>query len=169
MTGDGDHSKPGRAWVFGDHIDTDQIAPSRFITSTDPGALGEHAFNDLRPAFSAEVESGDFVVGGKNFGGGSSREQAPLALLGAGVAGIVAESFARIFFRNCINIGLPVVSCSDASEIDDGDTISVRVEDGVVHNHTANEEYASESLPPFLGDIIDNGGLKPYTRAKLEE
>jgi len=160
---------PGRAWVFGDDVDTDQIAPSRFIVSTDPDELAEHAFNDLRPAFAGEVAAGDFVVAGENFGSGSSREQAPLALVGAGVAGVVAESFARIFFRNCINLGLPVLVCPPAGEIDDGDEISLRLDEGVVVNHTAGEQYAAEELPEFLRELVDAGGLKPYTRSRLGE
>ena len=159
--------EPKRAWVFGDHIDTDQIAPSRFITSTDPEALGNHAFNDLRPSFAEEVAAGDIVVAGENFGGGSSREQAPLALIGAGVAAVVAESFARIFFRNCINIGLPVLVCPEAKRIKEGDQISVQFDSGRIVNHTAGEKYEAEELPPFLREIIDQGGLKAYTRSKL--
>jgi len=161
-------SSPGRAWVFGDDVDTDQIAPSRFLTSTDPAELGAHAFQDLRPAFSEDVRPGDFVVAGDNFGGGSSREHAPLALLGAGVAGVVATSFARIFFRNCINIGLPVLICPRAEEIDDGDEISLHLDEGTVRNHTTGASYDAEPLPAFLRDLVDTGGLKPYTRARLE-
>jgi len=162
-------TEAGRAWVFGDHVDTDQITPSRFITSTDPADLAKHAFNDLRPSFAANVADGDVVVAGENFGGGSSREQAPLALVGAGVSGVVAESFARIFFRNCINIGLAVMTCPQAGRIDDGDRVSLHPADGRVVNHTADEEYPSDTLPPFLRDLIDAGGLKPYTRAKLTD
>jgi len=102
-----DTTEPGRAWTFGDDIDTDQIIPSRFLVSSDPAELGEHAFNDLRPEFAPNVADGDFVVGGHNFGSGSSREHAPRLLLGAGIDGIVAQSFARIFFRNGINLGSP--------------------------------------------------------------
>lgn len=162
-----DPATPGEAWVFGDDVDTDQIAPSRFIVSSDPEELGEHAFNDLRPSFSADVSTGDFVVAGHNFGSGSSREQAPLALAGAGVAGVVAQSYARIFFRNCINIGLPVLICPDADRITDGDVISMNLDGGVVVNHSADERYDAESLPPFLQSIVEQGGLKSYTRAKL--
>ncbi len=160
--------EPGRAWVFGDDIDTDQITPSRFIVSTDPEELATHAFNDLRPEFSADVANGEFVVAGENFGGGSSREHAPLSLIGAGVDGVVAQSFARIFFRNAINLGLPVMICPDAARIDDGDEISVDLDAGTVHNHETDETYDAEPLPPFLQDLVDEGGLKPYTRRKLE-
>lgn len=163
-----DVSEPGRAWLFGDDIDTDQIIPSRFLVSKDPVELGAHAFNDLRPEFADGVASGDFVVGGHNFGSGSSREHAPLSLLGAGVDGVVAQSFARIFYRNSINLGLPVLICPDAHRIDDGDEISLDLEAGTVRNHTDGETYDADPLPEFLQTLVDSGGLKPYTKAKLE-
>lgn len=162
-----DTTEPGQAWVFGSDIDTDQIIPSRFLVSSDPEELGEHAFNDLRPEFSENVESGDFVVGGHNFGSGSSREHAPLSLLGAGVDGVVAQSFARIFYRNGINLGLPVLICSAADQIDDGDDISLRLDEGAVINHTGDEQYDADPLPEFLQTLVDRGGLKPHTKAKL--
>lgn len=159
--------EPGRAWVFGDDIDTDQITPSRFLVSTDPDELAEHAFNDLRPEFAANVGHGDFVVAGENFGGGSSREHAPLSLIGSGVDGVVAQSFARIFFRNAINLGLPVVICPDAGRIDDGNEISIDLDAGTVFDHETDDEYDAEPLPPFLQELVDEGGLKPYTKRKL--
>ena len=159
-----DTTQPGHAWTFGDDIDTDQIIPSRFLVSTDPAELGGHAFNDLRAEFASNVEDGDFVVGGHNFGSGSSREHAPLSLLGAGVD---AQSFARIFFRNGINLGLPVLICPDADQIRDGDTISLRLTEGTVTNHTTGQEYDGEPLPEFLQTIVNRGGLVQHTRAKL--
>lgn len=159
--------EPGQAWVFGDDVDTDQITPSRFIVSTDPEELADHAFNDLRPEFSDQVSAGEFVVAGENFGSGSSREHAPLSLLGAGVDGVVAQSFARIFFRNAINLGLPVMICPEADRIDDGDEISMDLDAGIVTNHETGETYDAEPLPEFLQDLVDEGGLKPYTKAKL--
>jgi 3-isopropylmalate/(R)-2-methylmalate dehydratase small subunit len=162
-------TEPGRAWVFGDDIDTDQIIPSRFLVSSDPTELGEHVFNDLRPEFAECVENGAFVVAGDNFGSGSSREHAPVALLGAGIDGIVAQSFARIFFRNGINLGLPVLICPEANRISDGDEISLRLDEGVVVNHSTGEKYDAEPLPPFVQTIVDSGGLKPYTRRKMSD
>ena len=159
--------EPGRAWVFGDDIDTDQITPSRFLVSTESEELAEHAFNDLRPEFAENVNDGEFVVAGENFGGGSSREHAPLSLLGAGVDGVIAQSFARIFFRNAINLGLPVLICPDADQIDDGDEISIDLNEGTVTNHETGKEYDAEPLPPFLQELVDEGGLKPYTKRKL--
>lgn len=160
---------PARAWTFGDDIDTDQITPSRFLVSSDPTDLAEHAFNDLRPEFAAEVTEGEFVVAGQNFGSGSSREHAPLSLVGAGVSAIVAQSFARIFFRNAINLGLPVIVCPQADAIDDGDEISIDIEDGAVRNRTTDERYDADPLPPFIQDLVDAGGLVPFTRTKLQD
>jgi 3-isopropylmalate/(R)-2-methylmalate dehydratase small subunit len=162
-------SEPGRAWVFGDDIDTDQITPSRFIVSTDPDELATRAFNDLRPEFSAGVSEGEFVVAGENFGGGSSREHAPLSLLGAGVDAVVAQSFARIFFRNAINLGLPVLICPDADRIDDSDEISIDLDAGLVTNHETGDTYDAEPLPEFLQELVDEGGLTAYTKQKLEQ
>lgn len=158
---------PGRAWTFSDNIDTDQITPSRFIVSGDPDELADHAFEDLRPEFATEVSAGDFVVAGHNFGSGSSREHAPLSLVGADVSGIVAQSFARIFFRNALNLGLPVVICPSANQITDGDDISINLSEGFVHNHTTDEIYDAEPLPEFLQSLVDEGGLRAYTKTKL--
>jgi len=162
-----DVTDPGRAWVFGDDVDTDQIIPSRFLVSSDPDELGQHAFEDLRPEFSENVDEGEFVVAGENFGSGSSREHAPVALVGAGVDGVVAQSFARIFFRNCINLGLPVLICPAADRIADGDEVSLRLDDGTVVNHSTGEEYDAEPLPEFLQELVDRGGLRPYAEDKL--
>ena len=162
-----DPTEPGRAWVFGDNVDTDQIIPSRFLVSEDLEILGEHVFEDHRPGFASTVESGDFVVGGHNFGSGSSREHAPLSLLGAGIDGIVAQSFARIFFRNGINLGLPVLVCPNADEIAERDRISLRLDAGVVVDHSNGEQYDANPLAPFIREIVDSCGLKPYTREKL--
>lgn len=164
-----DTTEPSRAWVFGDDVDTDQIIPSRFLVSSDPDKLGQHAFNDLRPEFSENVQSGDFVGGGHNFGSGSSREHAPLSLLAAGIDGVVAQSLARIFFRNSINLGLPVLICPEADRIEDGDEISLRLDEGTVVNHTTGERYDAEPLPQFLQTLVDSGGLEPYTKSKLNE
>lgn len=161
-------SDSGRAWVFGDNIDTDQITPSRFIVSSDPDELAQHAFEDLRPEFSESVQPGDFVVAGENFGSGSSREHSPLSLVGAGVSGVVAQSFARIFFRNAINLGLPVLICPGADAIDDGDEIHMDLDAGIVVNHTKDEQYDAEALPEFLQSLVEQGGLKAYTKAKLD-
>lgn len=163
-----DRLTPGHAWTFGDNIDTDQITPSRFIVSSDPDELAEHAFEDLRPEFATEASEGEYVVAGHNFGSGSSREHAPLSLIGVGIDGIVAQSFARIFFRNAINLGLPVLICPEADRIEQGDEIEMHLDAGTVVNHTTGESYDAESLPEFLQSLVEAGGLKPYTKQKLE-
>jgi 3-isopropylmalate/(R)-2-methylmalate dehydratase small subunit len=125
------------------------------------------AFEDLRPAFTAEVSAGDYVVAGHNFGSGSSREHAPLSLVGAGVSGIVAQSFARIFFRNALDLGLPVVICPAADRIDDGEAVRIDLDAGSVHDHTTDETDDAEALPEFLQSLVDEGELKAYTKTKL--
>lgn len=155
----------GRAWTFGDNVDTDQIIPAEHLVTMDDEELARHAFSKVVPEFSREVAPGDIVVAGRNFGCGSSREHAPRALLGAGVSCVVAESFARIFFRNSINIGLPLVEAKlDAKR---GDTVSVDLAKGVVRNETTGQEAAFASYAPFVMMLIEKGGLVPYTREVL--
>jgi len=164
-----EYETTGRAWRFGDDIDTDQIIPSRFLVSTDSQELGENAFADLRPEFGEQVEEGDFVVAGENFGSGSSREHAPLALVGAGVVGVVAQSYARIFFRNAINLGLPLLIGTGAECIADGDEIYLDIDNGEVNDLTRDESYKADPLPEFLQTIVEERGLKPYTTERLAE
>jgi 3-isopropylmalate/(R)-2-methylmalate dehydratase small subunit len=157
----------GRAWVYGDNVDTDAIIPARYLTTTDEGELAAHAFEDLDPAFASEVRPGDVVVAGANFGSGSSREHAPVALRGAGVAAVVARSFARIFFRNAINTGLPILTCPDAAEATaTGDTLEVDAGEGLVRNVTRGETWRAEPLPDFILDIVRAGGLVGWVRAR---
>jgi 3-isopropylmalate/(R)-2-methylmalate dehydratase small subunit len=152
-----------RAWKFGDDIDTDAIIPGRFLTINDPKELAKHAFEGVRPDF--KPSEGDVVVAGENFGCGSSREHAPLALKGAGIKCVIAKSFARIFFRNSINIGLPMLECKDIDRIADGDILEV--EEGLIRNMTKNETYHTTPLPEFLEEIVDSGGLIEYARALI--
>ena len=153
-----------RAWKFGDDVDTDAIVPGRFLTINDPKELAKHAFEGVRPDF--RPSPGDVVVAGENFGCGSSREHAPLALKGAGIRCVIARSFARIFFRNAINIGLPLLECKDADRIADGDILEVR--GNRIKNLTKNEAYETTPLPEFLEDIVRSGGLIDYARAILK-
>ena len=157
----------GRAWKFGDNVDTDIIIPARYLTSTDPTELGAHCMTPADPDFPQKVRPGDFVVAGQNFGCGSSREHAPLALRGAGVAAVIAVSFARIFFRNAINIGLPIMECPQADAIRTGDELEVDPGSGLIRNLTRGEEYRATPLPPFLREIIEAGGLVPYVRREV--
>lgn len=157
----------GRAFVYGDNVNTDVIIPARYLTSPDPAWLAEHCLEDLDSAFLKEHKPGDIVVGGKNFGCGSSREQAPVALKAAGVACIVAKSFARIFYRNAINIGLPIVECAEAREgIKRGDRVRVDMEKGEIVNVTTGRSWRFTPLPEFAREILAAGGLMKCVMAK---
>ncbi|CAN5659675.1 3-isopropylmalate dehydratase small subunit [soil metagenome] len=157
----------GRAWVYGDNVDTDVIIPARYLTSTDEAILAAHALEDLDPGFASSVEVGDVVVAGANFGCGSSREHAPLALKGTGVAAVVASSFARIFFRNAINTGLAILTCPDAvRETHAGDEIEIDLEAGRMRNLTRKLSYEGEPLPAFVMEIVRSGGLVPWIRSR---
>ncbi|MGA9099414.1 MAG: 3-isopropylmalate dehydratase small subunit [Methanotrichaceae archaeon] len=154
----------GRAWKFGDDIDTDAIIAGRYLVINDPIELAQHLFEGLRPEMAVQAREGDFVVAGDNFGCGSSREHAPLALKGAGISAIVAKSFARIFFRNAINIGLPLFVCSDADKIKDGDPLEIDMANGIIYNLSSGESYKTSPLPQFLMEIVEVGGLIEYTK-----
>jgi 3-isopropylmalate/(R)-2-methylmalate dehydratase small subunit len=149
----------GRAWKFGDSISTDHIAPGRlFHLRSDLPELAKHVLEDAREEFAGSVEEGDFVVGGENFGLGSSREHAPRIIKLAGVRAVLAKSFARIFYRNAINVGLPVVTC-DTDAIDEGDALSMDLEAGTVTNHTQGTELTFPALPKVMRTILDDDGL----------
>lgn len=156
-----------RAWKFGNDIDTDVIIPGRYLVINDPEELAKHLFEGIRPDFAVSVRPGDVIVAGTNFGCGSSREHAPLAIKAAGVEAVVARSFARIFFRNSINIGLPLLICADAEKIDDGDSVVVDISKGVVNNISKKESYPTTPLPPFLQEIVRAGGLLNYTKRQV--
>jgi 3-isopropylmalate/(R)-2-methylmalate dehydratase small subunit len=157
-----------RAWRFGDDIDTDVIIPARYLTSSDEKELGLHALEGLEPGFADEVRRGDVVVAGRNFGCGSSREHAPLALRGAGVSVVVATSFARIFFRNAINTGLPVLVCPEAVDATEtGDDLDIDVSSGTIFNATKDMRFAARPHPEFVLEIIERGGLVPWVRERL--
>lgn len=158
-------SLEGRAWVFGDNVDTDQIIPAEYLVTMDARELAKHAFEKAKPEFAKIVRRGDVVVAGRNFGCGSSREHAPRALMGAGVSCVVAESFARIFFRNAINIGLPVVEAE--LQTNEGDRIVVNLADGVVSNKSTGQNKSFAAYPPFVMMLIQKGGLVPYTKEAL--
>lgn len=160
----------GRAWVYGNDVDTDVIIPARYLVTSDPEELGRHCMEDLDPEFIKKMKPGDVVVGGENFGCGSSREHAPLALKSAGVSCVIAASFARIFFRNAINVGLPIFESSEAvNGISAGDEIEVDPSTGIIRNLSKGETYRATSYPPFLRHLIEVGGLVPYVRERLKE
>jgi 3-isopropylmalate/(R)-2-methylmalate dehydratase small subunit len=155
-------AKTMRVWKFGDDVDTDAIIPGRFLTINNPDELAKHAFEGTRDEFAKNVREGDVIVGGRNFGCGSSREHAPLALTGAGVRVVIARSFARIFFRNAINVGVLPVVCPDADRIADGATLVLNVREGFLE--TDATRYPIEPVPEFMQGIIDAGGLVEYAR-----
>ena len=163
---DGPVTKDARVWKFGDDIDTDAIIPGRFLTINNPDELAKHAFEGTRDEFARKVKQGDVIVGGRNFGCGSSREHAPLALIGAGVKVVVARSFARIFFRNSINVGVLPVICPDADKIGDGAKITLKIKEGIIE--TNGKKYAIEPVPAFMQGIIDAGGLVEYAKQLKE-
>ncbi len=158
----------GKAWIFGDDIDTDAIIPARYLNTHDPEELARHCMEDADPEFASKVSRGDFIVAGKNFGCGSSREHAPISIKAAGVGGIIAVSFARIFFRNAMNIGLPIWECPEAVQaIQKGDSIKVDVEKGAIELPQKGYTFQATPLPEFIQQLIVNGGLVNYVRLKL--
>lgn len=160
----------GRVYKFGDDIDTDQIIPARYMNTYDPAELAAHCMEDADPTFAGRVEPGAVIVAGKNFGCGSSREHAPIAIKAAGVSCIIASTFARIFYRNAVNIGLPILECPQAVEaLKEGDQVEVDLVKGVIKNLTSGEEYHAAPFPPFMQGIIEQGGLINYVRERMKE
>ena len=152
---------------YGDHVDTDVIIPARYLNTQSHQELASHCMEDIDKDFINKVKDGDIMVAGANFGCGSSREHAPIAIKAAGVSCVIARNFARIFYRNAINIGLPILECPEASEkIADGDRVTVDFDTGVITNVTKNETYQAEPFPPFIKDMIAKGGLMASLKAK---
>jgi 3-isopropylmalate/(R)-2-methylmalate dehydratase small subunit len=159
----------GKVWKYGENVNTDVIIPARYLNVSDPQELARHCMEDLDAAFAGQVQPGDLIVAGENFGCGSSREHAPLAIKAAGVGCVVACSFARIFYRNALNVGLPILECPDAVErTEPGHRLQVDLEKGQVYNLTSGELFQAEAYPAFMMEIIRAGGLVPYTRQRLE-
>lgn len=147
---------------FGDNIDTDVIIPARYLNTSKAEELAAHCMEDIDAGFSTRAKSGDLIVAGRNFGCGSSREHAPIAIKATGISCVIAHSFARIFYRNAINIGLPILECPEAAaDVQEGDLLSVDFETGVIHNETTGKTYRAEPFPPFIQNIIACGGLLP--------
>lgn len=152
--------KEGNAIKYGDNIDTDVIIPARYLNTSDPKELASHCMEDIDTSFTARVKPGDIMIGGENFGCGSSREHAPIAIKESGISIVIAKSFARIFYRNSINIGLAIVECPlAAEEISEGDMVSVDMDSGVITDLTTGKNYSAEPFPPFIQEIISAGGL----------
>ena len=153
----------GNVFKYGDNVDTDVIIPARYLNSSDPKELATHCMEDIDKEFVNKVNWGDIIVANKNFGCGSSREHAPIAIKAAGVSCVIAENFARIFYRNAINIGLPIVECQEAAKgIKAGDVVEVDFDSGIITNKTTGERFEGQAFPPFMQKIIDCGGLVNY-------
>jgi 3-isopropylmalate/(R)-2-methylmalate dehydratase small subunit len=158
----------GTAHKFGDNINTDEIIPARYLNTIDEKVLGAHCMEDADPKFVQKAKPGDIIVGGSNFGCGSSREHAPTSIKGCHVSCVIAETFARIFFRNAINIGLPILESKEASkDIKDGDVLEVDLSKGRIYNRTQNKEYTAQPFPEFMQKLVEAGGLMNYVRRKL--
>ena len=150
----------GTVFKYGDNVDTDVIIPARYLNAPSPAELASHCMEDIDPAYATSVHKGDIMVGGWNFGCGSSREHAPLCIKTAGIAVVIAKSFARIFYRNSINIGLPIMECPEAVDaIEAGDTVQVDFDTGVITDETNGKVFHAEPFPPFIQNIISAGGL----------
>jgi len=155
----------GKIWKFGNNVDTDAIIPARYLNTSDPAELARHCMEDADPDFVRKITAGDIILAGKNFGCGSSREHAPIAIKGARVGLVVAESFARIFYRNAFNVGLPILeSAHAAAEIQEGNDVEVDIETGVIIDHTTQKRYQANAVPPFMRELLSAGGLVAYVR-----
>ena len=157
----------GRVFKYGDNVDTDVIIPARYLNSSDPAELATHCMEDIDKDFIKKVQKGDIIVAKKNFGCGSSREHAPIAIKAAGVSCVIAETFARIFYRNAINIGLPIIECPEAAkDIEDGDEVEIQFDTGMIYDRTKGTEYKGQAFPEFMQKIIQAEGLINYLNSK---
>lgn len=158
----------GKCWVYADNVDTDVIIPARYLNTSDEKELAKYCMEDIDKSFALKVQSGDIMVAGENFGCGSSREHAPIAIKASGISVIIAKSFARIFFRNAINIGLPILeNALLPDECSKGDELEVNLTSGIIKNLSTNKEYQCNKFPPGIQNMIDQGGLINYTKHKL--
>ncbi len=160
----------GKAWKYGENIDTDAIIPARYLASSDPEYLAGHCMEDAGGDFVVKARPGDFIVAENNFGCGSSREHAPIAIKAAGISCVIAKSFARIFYRNSFNMGLPILECPEAVDgINDGDEIEVNLSTGAIANLTSGAKFSANAIPPFMQELIDAGGLINYARSRVKQ
>ena len=159
----------GKVFKFGDNVDTDVIIPARYLNAPSPAELAQHCMEDIDAEFVKKVQKGDIMVGGANFGCGSSREHAPIAIQASGIECVIAASFARIFYRNAINIGFPILECPEAAaSIKEGDQVSVDYATGIIVNETTGEKFQAAAFPEFVGNIIGKGGLLKYLKARQD-
>ena len=160
----------GKVFKYGDNVDTDVIIPARYLNAPSPEELAKHCMEDIDASFATTVKPGDIMVGGANFGCGSSREHAPISIRACGVRCVIAASFARIFYRNSINIGFPILECPEAAAaIQNGDTVSVDFATGKIVDETTGETFQAVALPPFIEKIVEHNGLLPYLKARMEK
>ena len=159
----------GKVWNFGANIDTDVIIAARYLNSSDPEHLAKYVMEDADPDFPKKLQRGDIIVAGENFGCGSSREHAPIALKAAGVAAVVAPSFARIFYRNAFNMGLPIFELPESLEIKEGEVISINLDNGEITNKTTNKTYTFTPIPDFMQELIAAGGLINFAKTEMKK
>jgi len=152
----------GKVWKFGDDIDTDRIIPARYLNTSDPKELAEHCMEDEDPSFAGRVSESDIIVAGKYFGCGSSREHAPIAIKAAGVSCVIAKNYARIFYRNAFNMGLPILECEETDLFETGDTLSVDFDSGEITHQETGKTYQTRPIPPFMQELIEGGGLMKH-------
>ena len=157
----------GKVWKFGKNIDTDIIIAARYLNTSDPKELAKHIMEDADPNFTQKMQAGDIIVADENFGCGSSREHAPIALKEAGVAAVIAPTFARIFYRNAFNMGLPIFELKEIDEINEGDTIKIDMSNGEIVNETTNKSYKFTPIPPFMQELVDAGGLIEFAKQEI--
>ena len=159
----------GKVWTFGDNIDTDLIIAARYLNTSEPAELAKYVMEDADPDFTQKMHRGDIIVAGENFGCGSSREHAPIALKAAGISAIIAPTFARIFYRNAFNMGLPIFELPEANEISEGDIVRIDMESGEVINETQGNKYKFTPIPEFMQELVDAGGLIAYAKQEIEQ
>lgn len=159
----------GKVLKYGDNVDTDVIIPARYLNVSNGEELAKYCMIDIDPDFTKKAQKGDIIVGLKNFGCGSSREHAPLAIKCAGISCVIASTFSRIFYRNAINIGLPILECDEAAkDMENGDEVSIDFDSGIITNHTKNRTYQAQPFPPFIKEIMASGGLVEQTKEKIK-
>lgn len=157
----------GNVWRFGDDVDTDLIIPARHLTTTDPKELARHCMEDADPDFVNKIKTGDIIVGGKNFGCGSSREHAPIAIKAAGISCVIAKSFARIFYRNAFNMGLPILECREADVFKAGEKLAIDFDTGEIVQKETGRTFPAQPIPPFMQELVQSGGLMKYIQKKI--
>ena len=157
----------GKVWKFGNNINTDEIIPAKYLVTSDEKELGKHCLEDVKPEFPGRVKKGDIIIAGENFGCGSSREHAALAIKGAGISCVIAKSFARIFLRNCINIGLPIIEKDILRFCKEGNILSIDFKEGIIENLSQKKKFTMDKFPQFIQEIIQNGGLMKWVKKNI--